>query len=127
MFYDTEIVLRKQLKYPPFCDIIIIGFNGINEEKIKDISNKTYKYFYEKLNNNGNNFDIDSINKEIKIFKPMPAPIDKIQNRFRYRIIIKAEMTEEMNSLLNNYCKKIYQKDLKDIRISIDVNPNNMS
>ena len=126
MFYDTEIVLRKQLKYPPFCDIIVIGFNGINEEKIKDISNKTYKYFYEKLNSNNKSLDLNNTSKQIKIFKPMPAPIDKIQNRFRYRIIIKAEMTKEMNNLLNNYCQKIYEKDLKDIRISIDVNPNNM-
>ena len=28
MFYDTEITLRKQLKYPPFCDIIVIGFSS---------------------------------------------------------------------------------------------------
>ena len=47
----------------------------------------------------------------IKIFKPMPAPIDKIQNRFRYRIIIKAKMTEEINEILNKYLKKVYQKD----------------
>src|SRR5699024_3291132 len=24
LFYNTEIELRKQLKYPPFCDIILI-------------------------------------------------------------------------------------------------------
>ena len=35
MFYETEIELRKQLKYPPFCDIIVIGFSGINENEIK--------------------------------------------------------------------------------------------
>ena len=57
----------------------------------------------------------------------MPAPIDKIQNRYRYRIIIKAKMTEEINEILNKYLKKVYQKDTKSVRISIDVNPNNMS
>ena len=31
-FYETEIALRKQLKYPPFCDIIIIGFNSLDGE-----------------------------------------------------------------------------------------------
>ena len=29
-FYKTEITLRKMLKYPPFCDIIIIKFQGTN-------------------------------------------------------------------------------------------------
>ena len=29
-FFNTEIVLRKMLKYPPFCDIILIKFQGTN-------------------------------------------------------------------------------------------------
>ena len=57
----------------------------------------------------------------------MPAPIAKIQNKFRYRIIIKAQMNENLNYILNEYLKQVYRKDLKSLRISIDVNPNNMS
>ncbi len=119
-FYNTEIVLREQLKYPPFCDIIVIGFNGIDEKQIQEISQKTYIYLKKKIEEN-------PTNENINIFKPMPAPIDKIQNKFRYRIIIKAQMNENLNYILNEYLKKIYGKDLKSLRISIDVNPNNMS
>lgn len=57
----------------------------------------------------------------------MPAPIDKIKNKFRYRIIIKAKADENLNQILNEFLKKAYEKDLKDVRISIDINPNNMS
>ena len=118
-FYETEIALRKQLKYPPFCDIILIGFNSYNENEIKNISNE----MYEKIKN-----QIEEQNeKEFKIFRPMPCPIDKIQNRYRWRIIIKGNMTKEMNKILNNSLKEIYQKNIKDTRITIDVNPNNMS
>ena len=116
MFYDTEILIRKQLKYPPFCDIIVIGFSGLNERQLIDIGKKTYEYLKNYLN-------VDEFN----VFKPMPAPIDKIQNRYRYRIIIKGTMSKSANEVLNNYLKEVYQKDLKDIRISIDVNPNNMA
>lgn len=116
MFYETEIALRKQLKYPPFCDIILISFNGLNEYNIKNISNEMYKELLEKLNQ-----------KEFKIFKPMPSPIDKIQNRYRWRIIIKGNIAVEANEILNQTLKEIYSKNIKDIRISIDVNPNNMS
>lgn len=115
MFYDTEIALRKQLKYPPFCDIIVIGFNSLNEGEIKQISNQVYNYLTKKLNNNN-----------YRIFTPMPSPIDKIQNKLRYRIIIKGNMTVESNEILNNCLKEIYSKNLKSTRISIDVNPNNM-
>ena len=116
MFYETEIALRKQLKYPPFCDIILISFNSLNETNIKNISNEMYKKLLEKLNQ-----------EEFKIFRPMPSPIDKIQNRYRWRIIIKGNMTVEANEVLNQTLKEIYSRNIKDIRLSIDVNPNNMS
>ncbi len=35
-FYKTEIVLRKMLKYPPFCDIILIKFQGPNLYELKE-------------------------------------------------------------------------------------------
>ena len=115
-FYETEIVLRKQLKYPPFCDIILIGFNSSNESEIKKISQEMYQKLTKKLENYSN----------INIFKPMPSPIDKIQNRFRWRIIIKCKMTEEINTILNQELQEIYNKPNKDTRITIDINPNNM-
>ena len=114
MFYETEIELRKQLKYPPFCDIIVIGFNSLKENEIKEES----KSIYEKLK--------ARLSQEFKVFAPMPSPIDKIQNRYRWRIIIKGNMNEEANALLNEILKEEYEKDLKTTRISIDINPNNM-
>ena len=114
-FYETEITLRKQLKYPPFCDIIIIGFNSLNEAEIKRVSNKAYEYLIKNLNN-----------EEFKTFKPMPSPIDKIQNRFRWRIIIKGNMNELANEVLNDLLKEIYSENYKNTKVSVDVNPNSM-
>ena len=115
MFYDTEISLRKQLKYPPFCDIIVIGFSSENEKRIIEMSNLIYDTLEHKLNN-----------KDLKIFKPMPAPIDKIQNKYRWRMIIKGNMDENINEEINSCLQIVYNKNVKDIRIVVDVNPNNM-
>ena len=115
MFYETEIALREQLKYPPFCDIILIGFNSMDEIELKKTSEFVYQYLKENLN------------EEFKIFNPMPAPIDKIQNRYRWRIIIKGNMTKEANEILNSCLKKVYEQNLKTTKVSIDVNSNNMS
>ena len=114
-FYQTEIALRKQLKYPPFCDIIVIGFNSINEEELKKVSSTAYKFVINNLNQ-----------EEFKVFKPMPSPIDKIQNKYRWRIIIKGNMDKKANEVLNELLKNLYDKDYKNIKITIDVNPNNM-
>ena len=118
LFYETEIALRKQLKYPPFCDIILIGFNSTSREEIKKVSMQIYEYLKNNLNLEENQF---------MIFKPMPAPIDKIQNKYRWRIIIKGNMSNYANEVLNRCLKEIYDSNLKNTRITIDVNPNNMS
>ncbi len=115
MFYNTEIELRKQLKYPPFCDIILIGFNSLNENEVKKVSCEVFEYLKENLNT-----------EEFNVLKPMPSPIDKIQNHFRWRIIIKGNMTKSANNVLNNCLKNIYDKNYKNTKISIDINPNNM-
>ena len=115
LFFETEIAIRKQLKYPPFCDIIVIGFNSKNEEDIKRTSNIIYQYL---------NTSLDKT--KFVIFKPMPSPIDKIQNKYRWRIIIKGRMNEEANKVFNSCLKEIYKTNLKTTRITIDVNPNNM-
>ena len=115
MFYNTEIALREQLKYPPFCDIILIGFNSLSEKEIMDASTKVYNYL--KANLNG---------QEFNVLKPMPSPIDKIQNRYRWRIIIKGNMTEAANNVLNTCLRKFYNSNYKNTRVSVDVNPNNM-
>ncbi len=116
LFYETEIALRRQLKYPPFCDIILIGLNSYQEAEIKRVASKIYQYLEQRLSK-----------EEFKVLRPMPCPIDRIQNRYRWRIIIKGKMTEEANKIFNACLKEIYQENIKDTRIAIDVNPNNMS
>ena len=43
-FYNSEIGIRKQLKYPPFCDIIVIGFSGSKEQEVIKQAKKMHKY-----------------------------------------------------------------------------------
>ena len=115
MFFKTEIELRKQLKYPPFCDIILIGFSGENENEIKNIS----EYMFNILKPNLEKY-------QINVFQPMPAPIDKIQNKIRWRMIAKGNVTEEVTIILNKCLQNVYNMNLKHTKISVDVNPNNM-
>ena len=116
LFYNTEIKLRKQLKYPPFCDIIVFGFSGINELDVKTVSAHLYKI----LKNNLSKYDID-------VFMPMPAPIDRIKNRYRWRIISKGNVNKDVNIVINKCLKSIYDtNNFKNINIAVDINPNNM-
>ena len=114
MFYETEIELRRQLKYPPFCDIISIGLTDIDEFKIKNVSNKIYN----NLNNN-----IKAQNVMLQVYKPLPCPIDKIKNRYRWRIILKGKLNNKIIDIINNSIQNV---GTKTTRIIVDTNPTNL-
>lgn len=119
LFYSSEIKIRKQLKYPPFCDIIMIGITGENEKEVINISNNIYNLLQKEFIK----INIDSNN----IIKPLPAPIDKIKNRFRWRIIIKSKATNELINVLNNILSKHYYENKNTkARIIVDINPMNL-
>lgn len=111
LFYKTEIDFRKMLNYPPFCDIIVIRFNGENINEIKNISNNVYQ----KLNSLNSN--------EFLIYKPVPSPVDKIKNKYRWRIILKCKLTSNIINIIEYSINNIKPKDTS---IIVDINPNNM-
>ncbi len=62
---------------------------------------------------------------QILLYKPVPAPIDRIKNKFRWRIIIKC-MGEPIIKI-DDTVKNAGNKNTKnDTRIVVDVNPSNM-
>jgi len=117
-FYNTEIDLRKKLKYPPFCDIIVIGISSKKEEKVIEISEKLYNYLKQRV-----------IKEKIGIllYKPLPAPIDKIKNNYRWRMIIKCLYGEQVNNLISDGLEEIYNSNNgQNVRVIVDLNPSNM-
>ena len=115
LFYNQEVSLRKMLKYPPFCDIIMISFSGKDISEIQKISNLVYS----KLKS--------VINDDIFVFKPVPSPIDKIKNKYRWRIIIKCKVTSNVLNMINYAIEDEKIKKCKETRIIVDINPNTMS
>ena len=114
-FYDIEIALRKQLKYPPFCDIIIISFTGTNEKELISTSKYVYEYLSNKMDK-----------QQFNIFRPVPSPIDKIQNKIRWRMVIKGNMTRKAYEDINECLSAVYSKNIKYTKVWADVNPNSM-
>lgn len=110
-FYEQEIKLRSVLKYPPFCDIIKLEVSGLNGNEVK----RTITSIYENL--------LNSNDRNLIIYSPMPSPVSKIKNKYRWRIIIKCRLGNTVINEINNAIKNIKT----NASISVDVNPNNMN
>ena len=113
-FYKKEIYLRKSMSYPPFGDIINIVVSGENGNTVKSIIKDI-------VTNISVSFDENDV--DCSILGPTPAPLSKINNKIRWRFIIKCSATEQVRELLREGIK-ITSKD--EVSVSLDINPNNM-
>ena len=114
LFYKAEISLRERLKYPPFCDIIVFGINGKDEELVKKSAEKMARILEKYKDSN------------FFISKAIPSPISKIKNRYRWRIILKCNFNSSVINKINESLEEYYKNNKKDINVFIDINPGNM-
>ena len=112
-FYDSEIALRKMLNYPPFCDIILIKFQGKDLNEINKYSGIIYRFLDKVL-----------ADSNYVVFKPVPSPIDRIQGKYRWRIIIKGKVSKKIIETINYALNQI--KEPQETSIIVDINPNSM-
>jgi primosomal protein N' (replication factor Y) len=60
------------------------------------------------------------------LYSPVPSPIDKIKDRYRYRMIIKCIYDDKVNNLLSDMLELYNGFNNKTSRVSVEVNPYNM-
>ena len=82
-----------------------------------EAANKVHEYLKNRVINE---------NIGIILYKALPSPIDKIKNKYRWRILIKCKFSDEIINLMNDTIEEYYSLKLKNTRITIDLNPNNM-
>ena len=114
-FYEQEISLRKATAFPPFADIVRILISSENEQKAIDVAKQVYnnlKPLYE------------ANKQDFKFFGCFKCPLKRLQNKFRYEVLIRVNSnTEYLDKIFNiaDACK------LRDVNVVMELNPNNLS
>jgi primosomal protein N' (replication factor Y) (superfamily II helicase) len=117
-FYRQEIKVRKNLGYPPYTNISTVVLSGLND---KAVQNGTYLVI-KHINKLFRGWE-----KKVEMLGPVRAPIQKIKNRYRWRVVIKCNDVEKLTDVLTSVldvCYKIVAKNGVDI--GVDINPVNM-
>ncbi len=61
------------------------------------------------------------------LYKPVSCPIDKIKNKYRFRMIIKARVNSRLLDILKNSIQDEKIRKMKNTAIIVDINPNNLT
>ena len=120
-FFNTEIALRKTMTYPPFCDIYSASFTGEDENKTLLCSKAFFDILVEL--NKGEYKD-----EKLIVLGPSPAKIGKMNNNYRYRLAVKGKNSKNIRKMFTEILKRISKiKEYKDISVSLDLNPYDLS
>lgn len=112
-FYNGEILTRKMMLYPPYCDIAMVAVSSSDNLLAKSAIDSIFENVKAL---------IDSEYKDVKIVAlgPSAASVPKVNMRYRYRLIIKCKYNSRFREMIK---KAIDIKRKNDISVFIDINP----
>ena len=119
-FYREEIALRQAMLYPPFVDICMVGFSGQQQEKVHQAS----LFFLQLLQKLAAQ---EYASLPMRVLKPTPAAVVKVNGKYRYKILIKCRNSKMFRDFLSRLLI-CFPKERRFAGVSVfaDINPDSV-
>ena len=118
-FYEREIKLRKLLVFPPYCDIVLMTLTCSDERVLLEAATELRRMFDEKVRR-----EFSGV-KHIA-FGPFEAPVYRVDNKYRMRMIIKCVLNRESRALFSALLSAYHSNSPVKPTLSIDFNPSSL-
>ena len=116
-FYNEEFTARGLMYYPPFGRILLVNASSKNENSLKNFMN-ILKNELSSISKNEENIDM---------LGPVPCIISKIKDNFRWQIIFKGDLSLDFCKKIKDKLYQLNKNVYNEIKVTIDINPNNLT
>lgn len=117
-FFRQEADIRRKLRYPPFTNIACLLISSANDKLAFVKAKEVRAYLSSKM--------IAEEGDEL-LPGPVRAPISKLRNRYRWRLLIKCDSVDRLAEMMSETSKEFYKiKGKMNVDLSIDINPASM-
>ena len=113
-FYEGEIGIRRELSYPPFCDLVQLTMTSENEDSLRKYSEKLSSFISEKLKN-------EYPHLPFTVFGPFEAQVYRLNEKYRLRMVVKCKLNRESRGFFHQLL--CHSASERDVTLSIDLNP----
>ncbi len=117
-FYREEISFRERMQYPPFGHLAVFFIRGFSVEETAEGAKMLHANAAALIRQYGGSF----INTELSA--AAPAPINKLRDRYRFRIIARDPSVEVLTRLLQITLDNT--KLPEQVFVSVDIDPWSM-
>lgn len=120
-FYSQEIALRRELIYPPFCDLMSVIFSSpLESEAIKAAS-----AFLEIMREG---VDKEKVTFPLRVLGPAKIGVGRQNGRYRCGLTLKCRNSSKFREFMSALLIRAYKdKRFKNIRITADMNPESIN
>ncbi len=113
-FFEHETALRKATAFPPFAKIVRVLVTAEEDGRALDVLKKVWFSLAELY---------DAHREEFLFFNKMRAPVKRIQNRFRYQVLMRVRG----GALLPEIYARALPHASRGVSVSVEEDPNNLS
>jgi primosomal protein N' (replication factor Y) len=120
-FFQSEIRLRRLLQFPPFCDIVLLSVTCPDEKELQKACLRLSEEL-KRLNLS------DFADVPIVAFGPFEAPVYRVDNVYRMRMVIKCRLNRRARAMLETILRTFAAEARGSNRpvLSIDLNPSSI-
>ena len=114
-FYEQELASRRNLCYPPFARLVNIRFSGPREGQVLETAARVTDFCRARLNS-----------RQGEVLGPAPSPLALLRDRYRYQLLIKVFVSAPVHRLCELLLGDKASLCSRSVRMTIDVDPENM-
>lgn len=106
-FYAQEVEARGALQYPPFSHVGTLLLRGKDEKQIEEAAHAVEAQLQTWLTDQASTAQADETEgdvggSEVEILGPAPAPLSKIEGKFRWHFLLRSNSVESISQLLKH-------------------------
>ncbi len=113
-FYEGEIAIRRELSYPPFCDMVQLTLTGEDEVTLLRETRNLSDSIVGKLKG-------EYGKQPFIVFGPFEAQVYKVNEKYRMRMVVKCKLNSLSRSLFRELLLEFATK--QGVTLAVDLNP----
>ncbi len=117
-FYDVEIAMRKQMRYPPFTELCVFGLSGTREAAVREASGRLLALLRETVKKP------EYQELPLIVLDPTPAAVVRVSGKYRYKLLVKSDGSSRSRQLIGELLRT-FNADAanREVAVYADRNP----